>query len=417
MAILKARVLALSLLMPSLWTVHAHAADVPVRADIPNGILLGVVKIDSSNGQSMVFTNASNLPLYYNESADAGACDSECEKTWLPVLAMAGMKPVDAWTIATRPDNTKQWVYRGKPVYTYVKDRPSGESKYPLETYRYVSNPGQSVPSAAGNGLDGKWRVVTASWGDAFEKPTSISVEEHILAQAQVLTSWRRAALYAFDGNRAAAAKLSTEWLPLAAGLSELPVGEFSIVERDDGVRQWAYRKLPLFSFKRDLAPEDLNGKGVVKGMEPAIVAQYFVPADAAVVTDRPGGRLVQSTTGKSLYVRERLDWTQIRLVSRGNPQIGRSIGISGCDAACEMEWKPFLAPVSAQPGAYWNVIARPDGAKHWTYKGYALYTKADEPPGVVFNDETYNVHMNHSTDERRPAFEGIGLYWRVAEP
>jgi len=27
-----------------------------------------------------------------------------------------------AWTVVTRDDGMKQWAYKGKPLYTYVKD-------------------------------------------------------------------------------------------------------------------------------------------------------------------------------------------------------------------------------------------------------------------------------------------------------
>ncbi len=56
-------------------------------------------------------------------------------------------------------------------------------------------------------------------------------------------------------------------------------------------------------------------------------------------------------------------------------------------------------------------------GQKQWTYRGYALYTRANELPGVVHYNEVYDVAINHSTEELHPEFMGIGLYWRVATP
>ena len=31
------------------------------------------------------------------------------------------------WTIVTRDDGSKQWAYKGKPLYTWVKDQKAGD--------------------------------------------------------------------------------------------------------------------------------------------------------------------------------------------------------------------------------------------------------------------------------------------------
>ncbi len=392
------------------------AAPVSARADMPFSIMLGLVKSGSPAAQHLVFTTASNLPLYYLDKSAVTACDAACQKLWSPFLAGGDDRPLGEWTLVARGD-AKQWAYRGKPVYTYAKDSALGGDKYPLESYRFISNPNDALPLASGDGVGKKWHVAGAVWNGAFKKPTSISVAEHLLVQGQILVTTRGTALYAFNGDRQAVAKLSEDWQPAQAGLAELPVGEFSIIELDNGIRQWAYRKQPLFSYKRDINAADLNGRDAARGMGPAIAVQYFMPADVAIAMDRPGGRLTQSSTGKALYARDRIDWTQIRMPTRGLPVVGQSIGIAGCNADCEREWAPFLAPLSAQPSGYWNLIARPDGSKQWAYRGFALYTYTNEAPGIVHHSELYDAAYSETTQEQRPAFMGIGLYWRVATP
>ncbi|MGO9785592.1 MAG: hypothetical protein ACLPL5_02165 [Stellaceae bacterium] len=43
-------------------------------------------------------------------------------------MAPAGAMPMGAWSIVTRDDGTKQWAYKGKPLYGWVKDEKPGET-------------------------------------------------------------------------------------------------------------------------------------------------------------------------------------------------------------------------------------------------------------------------------------------------
>ena len=54
-------------------------------------------------------------------------CDEECVKTWHPYLAPADAQPSGYWSIATRKDGAKQWVYQGYALYTYDGDKKAGD--------------------------------------------------------------------------------------------------------------------------------------------------------------------------------------------------------------------------------------------------------------------------------------------------
>jgi predicted lipoprotein with Yx(FWY)xxD motif len=53
------------------------------------------------------------------------ACTGPCAATWLPFKADEH-KPRHShnWTVITRDDGTRQWAYRGKPLYLFSKDQP-----------------------------------------------------------------------------------------------------------------------------------------------------------------------------------------------------------------------------------------------------------------------------------------------------
>jgi predicted lipoprotein with Yx(FWY)xxD motif len=83
-----------------------------------------------------------------------------------------------------------------------------------------------------------------------------------------VLATPAGATLYTFDKDTANSGKsacngpCAANWPPFAAQASDAPSGEFSIVTRDDGSRQWAYKGWPLYTFAKDAKPGDTAGEG-----------------------------------------------------------------------------------------------------------------------------------------------------------
>jgi predicted lipoprotein with Yx(FWY)xxD motif len=74
--------------------------------------------------------------------------------------------------------------------------------------------------------------------------------------------------LYTFDRDTMGAGKsacngpCATAWPPLMANASDSASGDWSIVVRDDGMRQWAYRGKPVYYWQRDAKPGDRTGDG-----------------------------------------------------------------------------------------------------------------------------------------------------------
>ncbi|CAN5242537.1 ATP-binding protein [soil metagenome] len=57
--------------------------------------------------------------------------------------------------------------------------------------------------------------------------------------------------------NDACAAK----WPPLMAGKDAKPVGAWTLITRDDGSKQWAYKDKPLYTYASDKAGEAGTGE------------------------------------------------------------------------------------------------------------------------------------------------------------
>ena len=75
--------------------------------------------------------------------------------------------------------------------------------------------------------------------------------------------------LYIFDKDAAGSGKsvcndgCATNWPPLAAMDGDAASGDYSIITRDDGKKQWALKGKPLYYWSKDKKPGDMTGDGL----------------------------------------------------------------------------------------------------------------------------------------------------------
>ena len=84
---------------------------------------------------------------------------------------------------------------------------------------------------------------------------------------SQALVNGKGMTLYIFGRDAAGKSncngQCATNWTPLPAAADAKASGDWSIVTRDDGSRQWAYKRKPLYTWKEDKSPGDVTGDGV----------------------------------------------------------------------------------------------------------------------------------------------------------
>ncbi len=108
--------------------------------------------------------------------------------------------------------------------------------------------------------------VLAFTAGCAATQPMApASVQNGVLVGANGMT------LYTFDRDAAGSGKsvcngqCATNWPPLMAGASAPTAPDYSVVQRDDGSRQIAYKGKPLYYWAKDTKPGDKTGDGVNK--------------------------------------------------------------------------------------------------------------------------------------------------------
>ena len=97
----------------ALFTLSTHAADTaPLKK--ANGVLV------DSKGMT-VYT-------FDKDAANSGksACAGPCAENW-PAVQAGDAQPAAPYSTITREDGTKQLAYKGKPLYTFAKDKKAGD--------------------------------------------------------------------------------------------------------------------------------------------------------------------------------------------------------------------------------------------------------------------------------------------------
>ena len=83
----------------------------------------------STSAKGKVLTDAKGMTLYTFDKDKGGksACNGKCAVNWPPLMAAAGAKGGDGYSVIKRDDGKMQWSYKGMPLYTWVKDKKPGD--------------------------------------------------------------------------------------------------------------------------------------------------------------------------------------------------------------------------------------------------------------------------------------------------
>jgi predicted lipoprotein with Yx(FWY)xxD motif len=88
----------------------------------------GATPAKTSDGV-LVGSNGMTLYVFDRDAAGAGksVCNGACATNWPPLMAASSDSASGDWSVVTRDDGAKQWAYKGKPLYFWVKDQKPGD--------------------------------------------------------------------------------------------------------------------------------------------------------------------------------------------------------------------------------------------------------------------------------------------------
>jgi predicted lipoprotein with Yx(FWY)xxD motif len=229
-------------------------------------------------------------------------------------------------------------------------------------------------------------------------------VTSHKTVYGEAIADSHGMTLYASDGDRpgksACDAACAETWSPLAAPRIAKPSGDWSIVTRDDGTKQWAWRGRPLYGFAGDHVPGDVNGDGADGRWHAVFGARDFLPAGVTIRTTDYGPTFA-TADGRVLYMEVKFFYNA---GANGTPRHQDSPAPSACSDDCAKTWRPLIAPADAKPDGDWSIAPRDDGTRQWAWKGHPLYTYAqDAKSGDTLGEGNWTFIGN------------VGTHWEAA--
>ena len=107
-------------LMAPALIVAAAVGGFAIAQSMPTGVM--------NKGGALV--DAKGMTLYTwdkDKEANKSACEGNCIMTWPALTAGGADQDMGDWKVITRSDGSKQWAYKGKPLYYFVMDKAPGD--------------------------------------------------------------------------------------------------------------------------------------------------------------------------------------------------------------------------------------------------------------------------------------------------
>jgi predicted lipoprotein with Yx(FWY)xxD motif len=203
--------------------------------------------------------------------------------------------------------------------------------------------------------------------------------------------------------NARCVGECAAQFPPLLAQRGAKAVGDWTLVRRKDGERQWAYQGHPLYTWSQEKNPgevatnvglTDTSNFKLAEGAEKPTslmppegwqVAR-FTPATSMSLPDGIDARIVYSyqavaltsASGRTLYAFD------------GDVKSDNQM----CTASgCSTRWTPIAAPALAIAIEDFSVVTRADGSLQWAYKKKPLY---------VYNGDLLAGDVNGANVDKR---------------
>ena len=312
-----------------------------------------------------------------------------CAEVWPPVLASTADKPVGKWSLVDRKNGAKQWAYDGYPLYTSVLDERPGDTRghggrsasfADSGAYRELVRPRLDVPAQFG----------------VFQTPTG-----------RLLALSNGYSVYSYDKDTptrsVCTGPCAMDWQPVVAAATAVAKGDWSVIEREPGIKQWAFRKKPLYTRIREDKARSLEGSDF-----PGWHNVYVQPAPAwpreFTVQTTHAGQVLADARGTSLYFHNCTDdaLDQLACDHPGSPQAYRIAICGGGEVErCLATFPYVLAPKDAKSvNRTWTILDIDAKTGHpaavgqagvlrvWAYRGRPVFTYVgDKKPGQVVAD------------------------------
>ena len=183
---------------------------------------------------------------------------------------------------------------------------------------------------------------------------------------------------------------------PALAERESKPAGEWSLIEREGGVKQWAYKGKPLYRFANETRINEVADTLLALDTDVVRVTDNgFTKSDAAGLLPPEGWQvarfdpLANEEMPGVVSVRDLPAASGMGFVSSAGMILYRLTDkatdvTTNCDN-CDYQWEPLVASELSNPVGSFSPVQHDDGSRQWAYKGDLLFTYGgDFVPGDI---------------------------------
>jgi predicted lipoprotein with Yx(FWY)xxD motif len=309
-----------------------------------------------------------------------------CTDLWPPVLANNDAEAIGEWTIVERKDGSKQWAFDEQPLYTSVRDSRPGDVLGGTTRRFGGDSPAKRTPI-----------------GPPTLLPPGFAVRSTFIGR--LLATDKNSSVYSFDQDSANAAACVedclSKWQPVIAPGLARPQGEWSVLERSPGVKQWVFRGKPLYTYSLDQSAWSLRGTDI-PGWE-NVFTQVAPPLPSSFTSQATiQGNVLADANGSTMYVYNCGEDSADQL-SCDHPETTQVYRLAMCGGGdpekCLSYWPYVEALVSetAPNESLWTIVSidpktgrfasasQTDALRVWAYRDRPVFLYGqDKQPGDV---------------------------------
>ncbi len=214
------------------------------------GLVKAAIPVNSVEQTNNVPKHGFTLYTFDNDTSGVSNCTAGCLAQWPALIAAPGAVPQAPFSVIARASGEYQWTLNGKPLYFYAADSSPGDinGEDVGGTWHVARIPPVATNSSGANGL-----VFTAH-GNIVDASGMADNSRDGFTLYSVTTDP--------DGQSTCNGSCLTTWPALFAPSDAIGFGDFSVVVRTGGAKQWAYKDKPLYFYSGDTQAGEVNGIG-----------------------------------------------------------------------------------------------------------------------------------------------------------
>ncbi|MFK7863275.1 MAG: hypothetical protein AB8B95_03510 [Pseudohongiellaceae bacterium] len=327
-----------------------------------------------------------------------------CTDLWIPELAENGAEKIGKWSVVERRDGTQQWAFDEQPLYTSVRDSLPGDVLGGTSRRFGGDSPAKRVPIKPPPLLPPGFAIASTSIGRMLATSKNQSVYSYVNDTANASTCFE---------------ECLSVWNPVLAPALTRPQGEWSVLERSPGVRQWVFRGKPLYTYQLDQGSWSQEGSDR-EGWQNVFTQLAPRPPASFTQQETLQGYVLADNAGRTIY-RYNCGEDSADQLSCEHPddtQVYRLAMCGGGDPQkCLNFWPYVMADATEKsPNRLWTIVTvdpntgrfapetQENSIRVWAYRDRPVYLYAgDKKPGDV---------NGGGTGEWRGQRNGIRAFW-----